>query len=66
MGTYTEVSYRKASKLLGGKPLNAGDEIGGFALGSTIVLVFEAPMRFRFKISPGQKVKYGQPLGDIE
>ncbi|CAH1756794.1 9287_t:CDS:2 [Entrophospora sp. SA101] len=65
VGTYTEASYRKASKLLGGQPLRTGDEIGGFQLGSTIVLVFEAPDNFNFSIKPGQKIKFGQKLGNV-
>ncbi|CDH55436.1 phosphatidylserine decarboxylase [Lichtheimia corymbifera JMRC:FSU:9682] len=65
LGTYTEVSYKSASKLLGGKPVRSGDEVGGFSLGSTVVLVFEAPASFQFKIHEGQTIKMGQALGDI-
>lgn len=64
-GTYSEASYSGASKLLGGQPLGAGDEMGGFLLGSTIVLVFEAPSDFRFDLKPEQKIKVGERLGDI-
>ena len=43
---------------------NKGDEIGYFAFGSTIVLVFEAP-KFEFKVEPNQKIRYGDSLGDV-
>jgi phosphatidylserine decarboxylase len=39
--------------------------MGGFSLGSTIVLVFEAPANFSFGISHGQKVKVGEDLGGV-
>lgn len=63
-GTYSEASYGKASRLLGGQPLSKGEEMGGFLLGSTIVLVWESP-EFAFEVKPGQKVKVGERLGDL-
>jgi hypothetical protein len=37
--------------------------MGGFKLGSTIVMVFEAPRNFQFDIKEGELVKVGQPMG---
>ncbi|KEI42628.1 uncharacterized protein L969DRAFT_84502 [Mixia osmundae IAM 14324] len=65
-GTFAEATYAKASALLNGQPLRAMEEMGGFWLGSTIVLVFEAPEDFQFVVQHDQKVKVGQLLGDTK
>lgn len=64
-GTYREAVYSAASPLLNGQPLKPAQEMGGFRLGSTIVLVFEAPKNFQFDVHTGQKVKVGEKLGEL-
>ena len=48
-----------------GVAVQKGERVGGFNLGSSIVLIFEAPKNFQFNVTPGQRVLYGQPLGTI-
>ena len=45
-----------------GKRLGSGDSVGCFRFGSTVVLIFDAPADFQWAITPGQKLKVGQPL----
>ena len=33
-------------------------------MGSTVVLIFEAPKEFEFVVKPGDKVKLGETLGE--
>lgn len=42
-----------------------GELIGQFNMGSTIVLLFEAPKNFKFTIEPGQTVTVGQSIGQF-
>ncbi|KAI9862626.1 MAG: phosphatidylserine decarboxylase 1 [Vezdaea acicularis] len=79
---FAEATYGGASQLLGGHALRRGEEMGGFQLGSTIVMVFEAPKGKRksfdegwegerkggwvWAVERGQKVKVGQALGWVD
>ncbi|KAJ3081529.1 phosphatidylserine decarboxylase 1 [Quaeritorhiza haematococci] len=51
----------------GGLPMGKGDEMGGFQLGSTVLLVFEAPKdQFEFRLEQGQRVRVGQAIGVVK
>ncbi|KAL5116127.1 phosphatidylserine decarboxylase 1 [Pleosporales sp. CAS-2024a] len=79
---FAEASYTSASPVLGGHSLKRGEEMGGFQLGSTIVLVFEAPEGvrpsldegyaghrrggFKWNIEQGSRVKVGEALGEVD
>lgn len=52
---YVEATYSHASETLGGHALDRGEEMGGFQLGSSIVLVFEAPIGKRSSFDVGWK-----------
>ncbi|KAJ2902329.1 hypothetical protein MKZ38_000719 [Zalerion maritima] len=68
---FSEASYEAASPVLGGHALKRGEEMGGFRLGSTVVLVFEAPAGgkhergWEWAVEKGQKVRMGQALGYV-
>lgn len=44
-------------------PMTPGEEMGGFKLGSTVILLFEAPEDFEFTVKPGETVRMGQAFG---
>lgn len=46
--------------------LKKGQEVGMFKLGSTVVMVFEAPESFQWTIKEGDRVKFGQPIGSYK
>lgn len=52
-GGFAEATYAGASALLRGHALRRGEEMGGFQLGSTVVLVFEAPLGKRPSLDEG-------------
>ncbi len=74
---YDEATYESASPVLQGHALRRGEEMGGFQLGSTVVLVFEAPVSkpgpsgephkgWSWAVEKGQTVRMGQPLGRVD
>ncbi|XP_018518635.1 phosphatidylserine decarboxylase proenzyme, mitochondrial isoform X2 [Lates calcarifer] len=48
-----------------GVALHRGEAVGEFNLGSTIVLLFEAPKDFNFHLQPGQRIRVGEGLGSF-
>lgn len=59
--------YQCKDKCLGSSVmLKKGDPFGEFRMGSTIVLIFEAPNNFQFNFKIGQKLKMGQGIGCVK
>lgn len=63
-GTYNDFSY-VTNNNQEGVSMRKGEHLGEFNLGSTIVLLFEAPRDFTFNLQAGQKIRFGEPLGTL-
>lgn len=57
---YDDLKLTECNK--GKKLLKKGELIGQFNMGSTIVLLFEAPKNFCFNLTTGQRVRVGESL----
>ncbi|XP_058238899.1 phosphatidylserine decarboxylase proenzyme, mitochondrial isoform X2 [Hemibagrus wyckioides] len=64
-GSYNDFSY-VSNNNQEGVSLRKGEHLGEFNLGSTIVLLFEAPEDFTFNLTAGQKIRFGEPLGTMQ
>ncbi|XP_023964480.1 phosphatidylserine decarboxylase proenzyme, mitochondrial isoform X5 [Chrysemys picta bellii] len=63
-GSYNDFSFITNNNKEG-IPMRKGEHLGEFNLGSTIVLIFEAPKNFSFHLKPGQKIRFGEALGSL-
>lgn len=43
--------------------MTKGEELGMFKLGSTVILLFEAPPSWKWHLQLGQKIQLGQSMG---
>ena len=46
--------------------IKKGEEVGHFRMGSSLVLVFEAPEGFEWTAKPGERIQVGQSLGRVK
>ncbi|XP_077353559.1 phosphatidylserine decarboxylase proenzyme, mitochondrial isoform X2 [Festucalex cinctus] len=66
-GRFRDLRYAEGAEptAKGGVPLQRGEAVGEFNLGSTVVVLFEAPKNFAFSVKPGQTVRVGEGLGSL-
>ncbi|KAM3939529.1 phosphatidylserine decarboxylase proenzyme, mitochondrial isoform 1-T1 [Leptodactylus fuscus] len=63
-GSHNDMSY-VTNNNQDGIAMRKGEQLGEFNLGSTIVLIFEAPKDFTFNLKAGQKIHFGEAVGSL-
>ncbi|XP_069817335.1 phosphatidylserine decarboxylase proenzyme, mitochondrial isoform X2 [Dendropsophus ebraccatus] len=63
-GSHNDMSY-VTNNNQDGIVMRKGEQLGEFNLGSTIVLIFEAPKDFTFNLKAGQKIHFGEAVGSL-
>ncbi|KAM4707684.1 phosphatidylserine decarboxylase proenzyme, mitochondrial isoform 2-T2 [Discoglossus pictus] len=63
-GSHNDLSY-VTNNNQDGIVMRKGEQLGEFNLGSTIVLIFEAPKDFTFNLKAGQKIHFGEAVGSM-
>jgi len=53
-------------KLPSDTKLTKGELVGQFNMGSTIVMIFEAPKNFEFNLKTDQSIRLGEPIGNLQ
>ena len=61
-----EMAYNDRLYGAAGFTFQRGEPLGGFDLGSSIVLIFSAPGDMKFHIDVGQKIKFGEPVATFQ
>ncbi|XP_019740944.1 phosphatidylserine decarboxylase proenzyme, mitochondrial isoform X1 [Hippocampus comes] len=65
-GHFHDLRYAAGAEMAKeGVALQRGEAVGEFNLGSTVVVLFEAPKSFAFSVKPGQTVRVGEGLGSL-
>merc|ERR1711935_12153 len=63
-GTFQEKDFTTIDpRIPEGLPVDKGEMVGEFNLGSTIVLIFEAPSNFEFTVAADDVVRVGEAIG---
>lgn len=55
--------YKPIKREYGNHIIKAGEELGMFKMGSSVVALLEVPKGFEFTAKENEKVRYGQVIG---
>lgn len=65
VGATNVKSIKLEESMVAGRTVQQAEEVGRFELGSTVVLLFQAPPDFAWQAQVGDAIKVGQALGSV-